>query len=81
MELRWIILGVVLLVCGAIAVEAWVRRGRRRRRFAEMRPGTAQTRPDGEAELGMEATDTRLVDEAHKRNQIIEGRNDTIIRR
>ncbi|WP_421703807.1 hypothetical protein [Aliiroseovarius sp.] len=81
MELRWIILAIVLLICGAVALEAWLKRGKRRASFAEMQPRGGSGDPEAKTELGMEATDTDLVDEAHKRNQIAEGRNDAITRR
>lgn len=71
MELRWIILGVVLLICAAIALEAWLKRGRARR-LGDSRPG--KDRPL-KSELGMEATDISLVAKAHAKNEDIERRN------
>lgn len=66
----YILIGIVALVAAAIAVEAYLKRNRRR--------SLSSTRPvlkTDEVELGQEATDIELVNKTHAKNQKIEREN------
>ncbi|AZV78126.1 hypothetical protein EBB79_09735 [Parasedimentitalea marina] len=70
MNMPWIIAAIVGLLVAAIAIEAYVKRNKRRtlsQSQPQMRNGNRK-----KVELGQEATDLDLVEQAIKQNQLLE---------
>ena len=62
--------GIAGVICLALLVELWLKRGKTPRPLAErMRSGMKDT-PDTKKPLGMEATDLESVERAQKLNEI-----------
>ncbi|WIY24943.1 hypothetical protein [Parasedimentitalea psychrophila] len=65
----WIITGIVALIVAAIGIEAYVKRNKRRalsQSQPKMRHGNRK-----KVELGQEATDLDLVEQAIRQNQLL----------
>lgn len=72
----WIIVGIAALIASAIALEAYLKRNRRRT-LSSIQP----KRKDEKVALGQEATDAELVKRTHDQNQKTEHRNGALGRR
>jgi hypothetical protein len=66
----WIIVAIVGLLVAAIAIEAYVKRNKRRT-LSQSQP-KLRNRNRKKVELGQEATDLDLVEQAIKQNQLLE---------
>lgn len=74
MDWRWVVLGLLVVLGAAIALEAYLKRNRHRN-LSALRP------EDPARPLGMEATDVKRVEAAHADNREKQRRNDRISRR
>ncbi|MQY41579.1 hypothetical protein GG681_02920 [Epibacterium sp. SM1969] len=74
MDWRWVVLGLLVALGAAIALEVYLKRNHHRNLSAS-RP-EKPVRP-----LGMEATDVKQVEEAHASNRAHQKRNDALSRR
>lgn len=85
MSIRLIILTVVLVIFGAIAIEAFLRRNRPRKSLAEqLKPnfGAEETKTGEEkVPLGMEAIDMKMIKDVERLNSNIDHRNPSLKRR
>lgn len=70
MSTMWIIVAIVGLLVAAIAIEAYVKRNKRRT-LSQSQP-KLRNRNRKKVELGQEATDLDLVEQAIKQNQLLE---------
>ena len=66
----WIIVAIFMLVVAAIGIEAYVKRNKRRT-LSQSQP-KLRNRNRKKVELGQEATDLDLVEQAIKQNQLLE---------
>ena len=64
----WAGIAILVITC-AVAIEAYLKRGRKRRTFAETFKGK-DTEEDASVPLGLEATDMKIVEEAERANRL-----------
>ncbi|MCK0169881.1 hypothetical protein MWU53_02300 [Aliiroseovarius sp. S1123] len=70
--------GIVAVIIVAALGEAYLKRNKHRSLSSRLAERTAD---DVKPELGLEATDTKSVDEAHRRNKKIDQFNDRLSKR
>jgi len=75
----WIITAIVALLVAAIAIEAYVKRNKRRI-LSQTQPTPPQANPE-RVELGQEETNLKMVDRDGTENQPLENTNRRSIRR
>ncbi len=82
MATKLIILGIVLAFLGAVALEAFIRRHRERPTMAaRFKLNHGKDIDESKPELGMEATDMKVVIESERLSNNIEQRNRNLTKR